>query len=115
MNVNPAVLRGVVSPERVRQRLQSDAQLDKVVKGDGTAMPSIVLLDEEIDGGRLQTIAHHPQRRRQLVLVDETRVVPIVAAESLLPLGHVVPQLGELCDGVSGEKWKIERDGDGKR
>ena len=64
MNVNPTILRRVISTKRVSQRLQRDAQLDKVVECDGAAMPSIVLLDEEIDGGRLQTISHHPQRGR---------------------------------------------------
>ena len=91
MNVNPTILRRVISTKRVSQRLQRDAQLDKVVECDGAAMPSIVLLDEEIDGGWLQTIAHHPQGCGQLALVDETGIVAIVTAECLLPTGHVIP------------------------
>lgn len=91
MDLDPAVLIGVVPAEGVGERLQRHGELDKVIEGDRPALLAVELLDEEIHGGRLKAIPHHPQRRRQLVLVDETRVVPIVAAESLLPLGHVVP------------------------
>ena len=96
MNLNPAVLARVVPSEGVGESLQRDGELDKVIEGDRPAVLTVELLDEEIHGGRLEAIAHHPQRRRQLVLVDETRVVAVVAAERLLPFGHVVPQLGEL-------------------
>jgi len=98
MNLDPAVLIRVVPAEGVGESLQRDGELDKVIEGDRPAVLAVELLDEEIHGGRLKAITHHPQRRCQLVLVDETRVVPIVAAESLLPLGHVVPQLGELLE-----------------
>ena len=97
MDVDPSVLRRVVSAKGVGQRLQRDAELDEVVEGDGASMPAVVFDHEEIDGGRLQTISHHPQRGRQLALVDKPRVVAVVTAESLLPLRHIVPQLGKLC------------------
>jgi len=96
MNVDPAALLRVVAAEGVSQRLQRDRELDEVVEGDGASMLSVELLDEEIHGGRLKAVTHHAQSRRQLALIDETRIVTIVAAERLLPSGHVVPQLGEF-------------------
>ena len=107
MDLDPAVLTRVVSAEGVGERLQSDAELDEVVEGDGSAVLTIELLDEEIHGRRLQTISHHPQRRRQLVLVDETRIVPIVTAERLLPSSHVIPQLRKFC--VKGTDGRMGR------
>ena len=91
MDVDPSILGRVVSAKGVGQRLQRDAELDEVVEGDGASMPAVVFDHEEIDGGRLQTISHHPQRGRQLALVDKPRVVAVVTAESLLPLRHIVP------------------------
>jgi len=91
MNVNPAILRRVVSAKRVGERLQRHAKLNEVVEGYRPAMLPVELLYKEIDGGGLKAIPHHSQRSCQLVLVDETRVVPIVAAERLLPSRHVIP------------------------
>lgn len=93
MNVDPSALVGVLPAEGVGQCLQRDAELDEVVEGDRSAVLPIELLDEEIDGGGLKAISHHPQSRRQLALVNEAGAVAIVAAESLLPLRHVIPQL----------------------
>jgi len=96
VNVDPSILRRVVPAEGVGERLQGDGELDEVVEGDRSSLLPVELLDEEIHGGRLQTIAHHPQSRRQLALVDETGIVAIVTAKRLLPSRHVVPQLGKL-------------------
>jgi len=108
MDLDPAILTRVVSAEGVGERLQSDAELDEVVEGDGAAVLTVELLDEEVHGRRLQTISHHPQRRRQLVLVDETRIVPIVTAERLLPSSHVIPQLGKFLEVDSAGVISVE-------
>ena len=99
MYIDPPALVGVLPAEGVGERLQRDAELDEVVEGDRAAMLPVELLDEEIDGGGLQAISHHPQSRRQLALVDEAGPVAIVAAESLLPFRHVIPQLLEFYEG----------------
>jgi len=96
MDIDPSILGRIMSAEGVGQRLQGDAKLDEVVEGDGASMSAVELDHEEIHGGRLQTIAHHPQRGRQLALVDKARVVAVVTAKCLLPLRHIVPQLGKL-------------------
>jgi len=103
MDVDPAALLRVVSAEGVGERLEADAELDEVVESDRPAMLSVELLDEEIHRGRLKTITHHAQSRRQFPLVDETGVVAVVAAKRLLPSSHVVPKLRKLLE-VDGSR-----------
>jgi len=110
MNVDPAVLRRVVTPEGVGQRLQRHAELDEVVESDGASMLPIELFHEEIHGGRLKPISHHAQGSRQLAFVDETRIVPIVTAKRLLPPSHVVPQLRELLKINGSRVIAVEHD-----
>jgi len=110
VNVDPAALLRVVAAEGVGQRLQRHAELDEVVEGDGASMLPIELFHKEIHGGRLKPISHHAKSSRQLALVDETRIVPIVTAERLLPSSHVVPQLRELLKINGSRVIAVEHD-----
>jgi len=92
-----------VHSETGGQRLQLNAELDEVVEIDGTLGVAIKLAHQYVVELVGQSVPKCGQRLFELFLVDTPGVVGVEGPETVEPIVHISPQLGELLE-VNGSR-----------
>lgn len=88
--------------------IQNDATLNEVVEQYRAATEAIEFAQQQADQMVRQTISESGQRRFQLRLIDVAGIVRIERAETVLPVGDVLPQGAKVLEANSAAILLVE-------
>lgn len=92
MNRYHPILIRVVLPKSRRQCVQNYAALNEIVEENRSISVSIKLPDQRIVNSIREAIPESRQSLFQLIFVDISRTVRVERAETILPIGDILPE-----------------------